>query len=133
MLFSLMYSAIVLSDPGLLVADVWFADVDGADLSFDPQPARPMPSATVAMATTPALSDDLIRSPVDWNIGHSLRTAKYRRSRTRAEAGASSRGLTGYGAVPPGRRIESSPRSCISCGRWSCPGMVCAEPLGWGA
>ena len=35
-------------------------DVDGAVLFADPQPARPMPSARAALATTPALSENLI-------------------------------------------------------------------------
>jgi hypothetical protein len=48
---------VVVFDP-LVVS---FDDADGAVLVSDPQPARPMPSATAAMATTPAVSDDLIR------------------------------------------------------------------------
>src|SRR5882757_4003447 len=66
MLFSLMYSAIVLSGAFWVVAVfdpvvVSFDDVDGAVLVCDPQP--PMASATAAMATAPALSNDLIRPP----------------------------------------------------------------------
>jgi hypothetical protein len=54
---------LVVADAAALV--VSFAVV-GSDFVSDPQPERPIPVAMAAMATTPARSERVIGSPVDW-------------------------------------------------------------------